>query len=1318
MSESRKGAVVTFYSYKGGTGRTMALANVAWILASAGQRVLVADWDLEAPGLPRFFQPFIGDNAVKAAGVIDLIRRYEDEVMQDRPRPENWVEGLARLSDYVIPIRWPFEGGGSLDLLTAGRQNSSYATSLSRLDWDTFYERLGGGHFLDALGEVMRRDYDYTLIDSRTGFSDVADICTQHLPDVLVDCFTLSDQGINGAADVAKAVERFGRAESGHRIRILPVAMRVDAAEKVKADAGRARAMRAFPGLPDGLTNDERLGYFNKVEIPYQAFYAYEETLATFDVPGNPASLLAAYERLTETISNGAVHQMRTMDERLRNTWQRRFERSLTTAQNTILLEYAAADQVWAEWAESVLVQVGLSVEDPGPIETLPRFRSLKPGKDVLAIVSANYLSVTRQHPEPPPDTQTLSLLVGATRARDLDPRARGTAAVAAGVPEKEARRRLLISAGLMEPLPSYDETRLARFPDTEPQWFQAPARNAMFTGRAAELRRLRESLTSRSRAVVLPVTLHGMGGIGKTQLALEYVYRFASSYDLIWWIAADPPQFIDASLADLADKLHLPPGPTAAASARTVLEALRLGTRTRRWLLVFDNAADPRAVEPFVPKGREGHVLITSRNPDWGAQANPVEVDVFQPEESVAHLRRRSKAITAGQAERVGRALGDLPIAVAAAGALLAESGADVQDFLDQVEARDPERRSSAESSWDATWDLSLDRLLERSTGAYRLLEICSTLGPEIALDLVYSDQLAAALVPFDALVSDRMMRAALVQQINRLALLKLDQHAKQIHIHRLVQAAVRRRMSPQKIEATRHEAHLVLARCRPTGEPDDPETWPRFRMLWPHLEVTGAVSCGDESVRQLLIDRVRYLRRRGDLKQGLAFGRRVAGAWQELLDRGQAEVPAALRRQLLHLTFNLANILRDQADFTGALALDEDVLGAQRELLGDRHSHTLMTAGGRAADLRALGDYADALRQEEVTYQAWLADFGEDHARTLMAANNLATSLRAVGDFRRARAIDADVAERRRVVLGAEHPYTLHSQSCLGRDLREAGEYALSVDLLTGVAAAAATHLGEEALDTLHARSNLAASLRSAGRTAEAHPLLSETYATLLVRFGSDSPSTMACRLNWAANLLAEGDAEAAFTELEAVTRAYEESLEPDNPFTLVCVSNLSAAYRANGRIAEALALAERAAGTCLARLGERHPYYLAAATNLVICRFEAGQAAGQAGQVAGQAGQVPGLAGEMRRLVELMSGELGEQHPDTLSCQGNLALLTSRLSEASSAAPDAPGGPGALQRVIDALAGRLGPEHPSVTSLREGRLLYRMIDPHDPY
>jgi hypothetical protein len=330
--ERSRGRVVTFYSYKGGPGRTMALANVAWILASNGCRVLAVDWDLDSPGLHRFFAPFLDQPTYEGPGLVDMIRNYQWEAGRavNGERRLALIEGLiaehTRIRRYAIPLRnWDFPGRGSLEFLPPGRENRDYVASISALDWDHFYEALYGGRFFDALRDEVKAQYDYVLIDSRTGLSDVADICTVHLPDVLVDCFTLSTQAIEGAAQVAKSV-RSRYHDRG--IRILPVAMRVDPSQHERVEAGRVFAQQNFEDLPAGMTAAERHSYWSGVEIPYRPYYAYEEILAVFgDAPGDPGSLLSAYERITAYITADAVTTLPTIDEDLRHATRRRYDR-------------------------------------------------------------------------------------------------------------------------------------------------------------------------------------------------------------------------------------------------------------------------------------------------------------------------------------------------------------------------------------------------------------------------------------------------------------------------------------------------------------------------------------------------------------------------------------------------------------------------------------------------------------------------------------------------------------------------------------------------------------------------------------------------------------------------------------------------------------------------------------------------------------------------------------------------------------------------------------------------------------------------------
>ncbi|TDB72049.1 FxSxx-COOH system tetratricopeptide repeat protein [Micromonospora sp. KC723] len=1302
MTPPREGQVVTFYSYKGGTGRTMALANTAWILAANGQRVLVADWDLESPGLHRFFAPFLDPEQVASTGgVMDLILEYEWENARRRKagdtdtRPGDWHRRFARVHNYAFSVSWDFPGGGSLDLLLAGRHNPDYATSVTGLNWDNFYNRLGGAQFFDALREDMKRHYDWTLIDSRTGISDVAEICTIHLPDVLVDCFTLSGQGIDGAAAVAARVRGY---EGRRARRVLPVPMRVDDGEKSKRDAGRALAMQRFAGLPSGMTDAERQEYWLTVEVPYRAYYAYEETLATFgDEPGGRTTLLSAYETLTGHITNGRVTALPRIDEALRLRTVQRFERKPAVADELIVLRHVAEDQAWAEWAQAVLTAADLRVlpvtpDEPAPVRAGVTYRELR-------LVSRAYRAARdRSGPEiVPPGVPTLALHLD-----DTPPSPELTAGGWASVHDRgadAAAEQLLRLVGR----PAGEPGRAvpgARYPAVGAEVFNPPGRNVRFTGRESLLRRLREELKTAGGGAV-PVALRGGAGIGKTQLAIEYAHRFRGAYDVVWWVEADPPQFVDVQVADLGRELGLPELPTIPEKTRAVRQWLSRGERRDgtghpvRWLLVFDNVDQYEHVKDFLPQGN-GHVLVTTRNPDWGDLARAVDVEAFQRTESVTHLRARigEESMSVTEAERVADAVENIPILVAMAGAWLADTGTPVGEYLAGLERTGPETD---------VWGRSLRRLREQSAGAYRLLQLASVLAPEISLELLYGDQVARVIAPHDPVVAARVadrvderdIAAALVQRINRLALIKVDLHAQRVQVHRLLQAALRARMSDRELDEVKHDVHRILAGSRPSGEVEDPALQERLRILWPHLDGSDAVSCSDDNVRQLVIDRIRYIYLNGGYAQGEQYARQADKIWSTRLGELSPDSPAhrALRVQLLHLRFNWANLLRGLSRFEEACRLDEDTLHQQEELIGASHPYTLMTAGGYAGDLRALGRYREALERDLRTYAASVEVFGEDHRRTLISANNLAASYQMMGDFTKSRELDENTYRRLRLVLGPDHFRTLLSASNLARDLRELGEYERSVALLRGAVEGYRNIFGDQSRDVLATQANLAASLRSTGEIVAAGELLEVAYERLRASFGATDPDTLFAWLSWTANLMLLGEGERARGELVEAEQVLTQVFGVGHPYVSVCRNNLAVATWDAGDTAGGAALAGSAAAGLRAALNPRHPFVMAADNNVAVFTVYAGDL---------ETGRE-----QLRDVVARLTDVLGAEHPDTLRSTGNLEVVNQMAS----------GGRVSIgrTRVADRLADRIGQHHPSVLVLRDGRLVRRVLDPH---
>ncbi len=1302
MSASRQGQIITFYSYKGGTGRTMALANIAWIIASNGKWVLAVDWDLESPGLHKFFHPFLDESTVSATpGVIEIINDYATAALNPEQRDDNWYRECARVERHAVSLDWTFPDGGKLDFLSAGRQNRDYSATVCSLDWDNFYDRLGGGSFFRAMREDMKQNYDYVLIDSRTGLSDVADICTIELPDVLAVCFTLSDQSIEGAANVAHQISSRYR---DRNIRVLPVPMRIEDGEKEKLDNGRAVARQRFEGFPAGMTQEASDRYWASTEVPYKPFYAFEEVLATFgDAPGSPTSLLSSLERITGSVTAGEITTMPPIAEDRRLQYKEAFARRAPAALSQVYLSYAPEDRMWADWIEAVLTRAGFRVT---PRSTVSMAGADLEGEEALqgfprAVV---VLSPAYMHS---PDAKSLWKALSAadaagmrrrlvpvrvTDARITEPFSEHSIIDLARMEAAQATARLLWA--LERPAQPAGITAAPgdgpRFPGTVPRIWKAPARNADFTGRAETLELLRDKLAGGGVAVVVAQALYGLGGVGKTQLALEYAHRFMANYDLVWWVPAERSEEISLSLAELARRMELKVSDNVAEAAEAALEELRRDT-VPQWLLIFDNADDPKQLEPYLPTG-SGHVLITSRNQAWTNNAELLEVDVFSREESVAHLLRHVPNLDREEARKVAEALGDLPLAVEQASAWLEQTGMPAQVYVGELTTQ-ATRILALNQPLDyptpvvATWNMSFERLRERSPAAVRLLQILAFCSPgPISMNLLYSEETILSLLPFDKTLSEPLMLGRIIRDISRFALVKVDQGSNSLQIHRLVQAVIRSQMTEEEQENTRHEAHKILVGARPRqGETDDPANWSTYEIIWPHLVPSRAEECDDARTRQLLIDWVRYQWKVGEFEACLSLAHRLETLWTHQL--------GADDQQTLHLRFHIANVLRSQGRLAEALELDTVVLEKQRAVLGYDHPHALMTAGSLAADYRALGDFRKSLAADQKTYSSFKEQFGEDHPRTLVAAFNLAISCRLVGDYSSARRLDQDTLDRRRIVLPANHPYTLGTAANLALDMRAEGSFRDSVDLLRITWGQYRAVLGDDMLEPLRTATSLAVSLRKAGEQAEAMKLAQDTYGQYKRRYGSAAPDAQICALNLACDYAAADDFPRALELVLDVKATLQASLGDVHPNTLVAANNLSCYLRCLGRVNEALRLAEDTSRAMARTIGETHPLSLACSVNLANCLGDSGELA---------------AAEELgRETISHLGTVLGPDHPDTLVCQADLGVTLRALGRIEESEEIA-------TRMVASLERVLGAGHPDVAQLRSGQRINRDLEP----
>ena len=415
------------------------------------------------------------------------------------------------------------------------------------------------------------------------------------------------------------------------------------------------------------------------------------------------------------------------------------------------------------------------------------------------------------------------------------------------------------------------------RPPGSLPKVWNLARRNPAFTGRDEMLNRLHDTLCAGNRAAVQ--ALYGMGGVGKTQLALEYAHRFAGEYDLAWWIPAEQPELIGEHLAALAVRINLVPTGTATPAA---VEILRDHLRaTGRWLLVFDNAEDRDDLTPWLPDD-PGHLIITSRNPAWTGVAQPVDVDLFARDESIGLLRTHLPHVSPAEAGRLAEALGDLPLAIGQAADLLAETRIAVADYLAELQAHAADLLRSGRppagypTPLAATVIFSAHRLATDDPAAGELLSLCAHLGPEpIPLDL-FTARPDLLPEPLAEVARKPVAFARAAARLSGYGLARATDTGPLLH--RLTQAVLRDADPQPGLRHATIEKLLIAAR------PDDgtsPASWPRWNQLLPHILAADPATTDDPKLRWVTHFAVWHLLARGDARTALPLAEQLHAAW-----------------------------------------------------------------------------------------------------------------------------------------------------------------------------------------------------------------------------------------------------------------------------------------------------------------------------------------------------------------------------------------------------------------------------------------------------
>jgi tetratricopeptide (TPR) repeat protein len=845
------------------------------------------------------------------------------------------------------------------------------------------------------------------------------------------------------------------------------------------------------------------------------------------------------------------------------------------------------------------------------------------------------------------------------------------------------------------EPEPGGDEEQPAN-PQREPKLLgteeiggDPPPRNGRFVGREHQLRAIHEIL--RTGAPIL--TLTGIGGGGKTQLAAEYVYRFRDEYDVIWWVPAEQTPPMRASLAALGTRLRLPRSGSMQHPPAQVLEAL--GTSGLHWLLVFDNARAPRDT-PLIRALGAGKMLLTSRDPDWARHGPTLEIGVFERAESVELLRTRAANISAKDANTVAEKVGDLPLAVDQVANWHVATGTPVASFLDRLDQHAREILSDPKATtadYPVTLAGALTVALEQlatTSAAAQLLELFVWLGAEpVSLALLRRGRHGDVTEPLSSALRQEPVLNQAVRELRRRGLINLlGTPTERIQMHRLFQSVLRDWLDDQRSARGQDNLRAILAAANP-GEPDDPQFWPHYNEVGPHIPAAGLAVANDFEARRVVLDQARYLFIVGHHEESRALSEELVAA---------SANPATELSDVDHqfnvlANLHLANATRRLGHYADARRLTDDSLAYmdRHPVFGEDHEYRAVLRRQRALDLRIAGKYEKALAVDTDN----LDHVDPDDRETLLTnRNNIAVNYRLLGRFAEAHRIDSDIVrdwerEQRR----ERAPRALLARCNLARDLYGLGRYREALTVLRDTLPTYREVVGDKHAGVLLAIRVQVMALRKLGNTFEAVALARDNHHDTLLWFDEDHEYTLAAGISLVNALLAAGDLGNATVEANRVFGDCERVFGKSHPTTLAMLVDSAAVLRALGNVPEARRRDERAAAELARALGDEHPYTLCArhnfAVDLALLGFEGR------------------CIDEFRAVHEASGRTRTSSHPDHLA--GEIDLTLARIAIGGPTA-----GQQALTNATAALETELGQEHPHVLAARARSWLECDIEP----
>jgi len=644
------------------------------------------------------------------------------------------------------------------------------------------------------------------------------------------------------------------------------------------------------------------------------------------------------------------------------------------------------------------------------------------------------------------------------------------------------------------------------RFPALLPSiWNIQQQRNPYFTGREEILRQLHESLQAGETAA-LTQAIQGLGGVGKSQLALEYAYRYASEYQGVWWLRAEDPITLAQAYAELAPHLGIEPKADQRQMVREVWQQL---SHTERLLLVFDNATEPSTIENLVPTGPGARVIVTTRAQVWpGALAQ--DIHELPLSAAIELLCKRSGQQDPQAAEDIAKRLGCLPLALEQAAAYVQACHSTLGKYaalLDQHGFKLLERGHAYQykQTVGTTWSLAFEKLQVSCPAAVDLMHLF------LAPDAIHVHELAKAKEHLPPQLAETLDDELSLDQVReallKYSLIRTDGDA--ISIHRLVQEVTRQQLSTEERDKWLTAALRAVNAVFPE-ESDDVRTWPVCALWLGHAWVLvnwDRVEELDAAASSLLLNQAAvYLQSRAEYVEAEPLHRRA-------LDIDERSYGPNHRELAIRLN-NLASLLSDTNRLAEAEPLYRRALGIWEISLGAQHPQVATGLNNLALLLRETNRLAEAEPLHRRALDIDERSYGPNHRELAIRLNNLASLLSDTNRLAEAEPLYRRALEVSEQNLGKQHPQVATVLNNLATLLRETNRLAEAEPLYRRALNIDEQSYGPNHPDVAIRLCGLSAVLRDTNRPSEAAPLLRRALGIFEASLGPEHPHTVKCR------------------------------------------------------------------------------------------------------------------------------------------------------------------------------------------------------------